>query len=126
MGKSKRSDKELTREQRLRHENQSLKREIARLSKRLARLDLDPYDSVKDAIDEHCQQDGFQSGQDLLDRMKKEWKCREPECLGYLEITLFNKINTTWYYRRCNCCNNRTQSQKYDPKEVKGIIKKTD
>ena len=125
MGKSKRGDKEFTREQKLIHENRQLKRQVSSLRKQLAKLDLDRYSNLKETIEQHYQEDKAQEGQDLLEKLKNEWKCHENGCTGYLEITLFNKINDVWYYRRCNQCVNRTKAQKYTP-EVKGIIKKTD
>ena len=119
MGKSRTDRNGLTREQRLLKENQGLKRTIQSLRKQLAKLDLDRYDQVCDIIEEHSSNN---EGQEILSKLKDEWKCRECE-MGYLEIILYSKINTLWYHRKCNCCPNRTKSQKYDPKSVQGIIK---
>jgi len=120
VGKSKYSDKEYTKEQRLVHENQQLKKKIAHLRKLLARVDLDRAD-LKEAIEDSSKQEYVKEGESIMDRLKQEWKCKQcPD--GYLEITLFNKINDTWYYRRCNSCSNRTKTQKYSS-DVKGIIK---
>jgi hypothetical protein len=126
VGKSKRSDREFSREKKLIYENRILKRQVASLRKQLARLDLDRYSNLKETIEQHYQEDREQEGKDILDRLKQEWKCHEPGCTGYLEIFLFNKINSTYYYRRCNCCANRTKAQKYDPDQVKGILKKSE
>lgn len=123
MGKSQRNGREITREQRLIHENQRLKRQLSHLRKQLARVDLDRYQNLKETIEQHYQEDRAQEGQDILEKLKQEWKCREPNCEGFLEIFLYTKVDSTYYYRKCNCCNNRTKSQKYTP-EVKGIIKK--
>ena len=120
MGKSKRADGEISREQRLVKENQGLKRENARLRKLLARVDLDRYGQVREIIEEHYSE-RKDEGQEILDKMKEEWRCRKCEA-GYLEIFLFNKINSTYYYRKCNSCPNRTKSKKHTP-DVKGIIK---
>lgn len=122
MGKAKRGSNEYTREQRLTKENKDLKLEISRLRKLLARVDLDRYEQVREIIEEHYTKDREDEGKIILDKMKQEWKCHTAGCEGYLEITLFNKINDTWYYRKCNCCPNRTKSQKYTP-DVRGIIK---
>ena len=125
MGKSRRGQKEFSREQKLIKENQSLKQELSRLRKQLARLDLDRYDIVKEVIDEHYQADRKKDAQDLLDKMKEQWKCRGDQCTGYLEIILYNKIDQTWYYRKCTDCANRTLSKRYDSGQVKGIIRKS-
>lgn len=123
MGKTRRGDKERSREQELKHENQRLRREISSLRKQLARIDLDRYSHIKDMVEEHLAQEEKMSTQEMLKSMKEEWKCRECNS-GYLEIFLYNKIGETWYFRRCNSpdCEHRTKSQPYTP-SVKGIMK---
>lgn len=123
MGKSRTDRNGLTREQRLVKENQALKREIQTIRKRLARIELSRYENVKEAIEDHERNSGLPTTQDLLESLKKEWACKMEGCDGFLEVILFNKINTTYYYRKCNVCENRTPSQKHDPNTVKGIIK---
>ena len=122
MGKSKRTDREFGREKRLSHENKKLKKEIAQLRKLLARVDLDRYSQVKDIIQEHYQEEKEQEGQDILDRLKQEWKCYKCSN-GYLEITLYTRRDGTYYYRKCYECDNRTKSQRYDAQNVKGILR---
>lgn len=124
MGKSQRSDREFTREQKLVHENKKLKRIISSLRKELCRIDVDRYSQVKEMIEETYQDERFQEGQNILELLKKEWACKEPACTGYLEIITYNKIDTTWYYRKCSECPKRTPSQKYS-QDVKGIVKET-
>ena len=123
MGKSVRTDKQYSREQRLVKENKRLKIQNSRLSKLLARIDLDRYSTIKDMIDDHQAEDILQRTQELLESLKEAWKCRECDT-GYLEIVLFTKMGNQHYFRACNCCNNRTKSQIYDPTKVKGIVKK--
>jgi hypothetical protein len=128
VGKSKRGSKEYSREQRLNHENQRLKREVGRLRKELARIDLDRYESVKEAIEQHYQDDSAQQGREILEKIKKEWACNEPNCTGFLEIFTYNKMGATWYYRICSnspSCRNRTKAQKWSP-EVKGPMRGSD
>ena len=97
---------------------------VAQLRKELARIDLDPYDSVKDAVEEHRPEE-TEDNQRLLDSMKSEWRCKMPNCTGTLEIFLYSKLGNLWYHRVCSSsgCKNRTKSQKYDSNLVKGIIK---
>ncbi len=122
MGKTRRGYKEFSREQKLIHENKRLKREIASIRKQLARLDLDRHTYIKDIIERSYQLEEQKEGADILEKLKKEWHCRE--CArGYLEIICYNKPNETWYYRKCNNCEHRTKSQKYNPGKVPGIIK---
>lgn len=127
MGKSRTDRDGLTREQKLIKENKALKREIQKLRKALARNELNRYENVKEAVEDHERNLGLPTTQDLLESLKREWACKECN-EGYLEIFLYNKLDQTWYYRTCSnapTCNNRTKAQKYDPKEVKGIIKKS-
>lgn len=128
MGKSKRSDKEFTKEQKLIHENRQLKRQVSSLRKELARVDLDRYNNLKETIEEHYQEDSehFETSQEMLEKVKNEWKCHQEGCEGFLEIFTYNKIGDTWYYRICSrapICKNRTKSQKYSP-AVRGIQRK--
>jgi len=126
LGKSRTNRHGLTKEQELVKENQGLKRENSRLRKLLARADLNRYENVKEAVEDHERNLGLPTTQDLLESLKKEWKCRE--CTeGYLEIIVYTKIGDPWYFRKCSDfgCKNRTKSQKYDSKSVRGIIKKS-
>ena len=127
MGKTKRGDKEFSREKQLVQENRILKRQISSLRKQLARVDLDRYSNLKETIEKHYREDEAQQGQDILDKIKQEWACHEAECGGFLEIFTYNKMGTIWYYRVCSNapkCKNRTLAQKHTP-EVKGPVKKT-
>lgn len=124
MGKARTNARGHTQQQELRHENQQLKREIASLRKQLARIDLDRYSTVKDIIEEHYQLDKEKEGKEILEKMKKQWECHE--CgKGHLEIFIYNRTDTTFYYRICSNapdCTNRTPSKPYTP-QVKGIIR---
>lgn len=114
-----------TREQELLHENQQLKRQISSLRKRLARIDLDRYDTIKEMIQEHYQEDKVEQGKEILESLKKSWACKSCDD-GFLEIFVYNRGGSTWYYRICSNapgCLNRTKSQPYVEKNVKGIIR---
>lgn len=122
MGKSKdRRSGDRSREQELLHENKKLKREISSLKKQLGRLDLDRYATARTIIEDHYQEKHVDQGQKILRDLRETWKCFECP-LGYLEIILFSKRNETFYVRKCDCCENRTKSQKYSP-QVQGIVK---
>jgi hypothetical protein len=125
MGRARTNSRGYTREQQLVQENRLLKRQVSSLRKQLARLDLDRYENIREAVEDHERNSGLSTTQDLLESLKQEWKCKKEACSGYLEIILFNKIDTTYYYRVCNSCSNRTKSQKYSP-DVKGILKNSE
>lgn len=119
MGKSKRADKEYTREQRLTKENKELRKENNRLRKMLARFE--NFDHVKDVLEED-QKERVKETQMVLEDLKKAWACRSCQ-EGVLEITLYQRLNSTYYFRICNSCGYRTIGKPYS-KEVKGIVKK--
>jgi hypothetical protein len=122
MGKTRRGHKEYSREQQLLHNNKKLKREIASLRKQLARVDLDRYNHIKDMIERSYQMEEELEGKEILEKLKKNWKCYE--CArGYMEIVLYNRPDSTWYYRHCTNCSHRTSSKRYVPGKVEGIVK---
>lgn len=123
MSRNSRDHKEYTRLQEALHENKKLKRENSSLRKQLARLDLDRHSYVKDIVDEHlAQEDQSQTTTQTLESLKNTWKCLDCKS-GFLEIHLYTKVGETWYWRQCNSCEKRTKSQQYDPDKVKGIVK---
>lgn len=125
MGKARTDRYGYTKEQRLKGENDKLKRQIASLRKQIARLDLDRYETIKDLIKEHYQEDRAEEGKQILESLKKTWACHDCDT-GYLEIFVYNRGGETWYYRICNnapACLNRTKAQPYSP-QVKGMIRK--
>jgi rubrerythrin len=138
LGKNTRGQKEYSREQELKHENEKLRNKIRQLEgevrqlsrqysrsrKQFAKLDLDRHAYVQEIIQEHlAKEEDEQTAQQLVKSLKDEWLCRE--CgEGHLEITLYTRRDGTFYHRACNACSNRTKVQKYDPETVKGIIKK--
>lgn len=125
MSKNSRGTKEYSRMQEALHENKKLKREIASLRKQLARIDLDRHGYVKDILEEHYgEEQSEKTTEKMLQSLKDQWKCHKcPE--GHLEIMLYDKLEETWYFRKCNKCPNRTVSQKYSPDTVQGIIKQS-
>ena len=124
MGKSRRGHKEINREQKLSNENKRLKKELAHLRKQISRLDGDRFETLRQiAVEEENQ--GFQEVQNSkpnMELLKKEWACRKSPCTGFLEIVLYPKLGKTWYYRKCNSCQNRTTGKRYE-ESVKGIVK---
>lgn len=126
MGKSKRSDKEFSKEQKLSKENKQLKKELLHLRKQISRLDSDRFETLRQIVVDQEETQRFQENMGEsnynLEVLKREWACRDCEA-GVLEIVLYSKISQTYYYRACNSCNNRTKGKRYG-EQVKGIIKK--
>jgi predicted RNase H-like nuclease (RuvC/YqgF family) len=126
VGKTKRSDKEFTKEQRLSKENRELKRELSHLRKQIARLDGDRFETLRQMVADQEESMRFQNisedANPTVESLKREWKCRECE-EGFLEIVLYSKMGQTHYYRTCSECDHRTKGKRYG-ESVKGIIKK--
>lgn len=127
MARNTRGAKEFTREQRLVKENRQLKRELSHLRKQISRMDLEGLEAAKQMLFDQEEKERLnielgEPGSNLED-LKKEWACKEPSCTGYLEITMYSKLNLTYYYRKCSECQNRTKGQRYDSSSVKGIVK---
>lgn len=125
MGKSKRTDRSFTREQRLSKENRQLKKELAHLRKQIARLDLDRFETLRQMVADHEESKRFEESaveaNSNIEALKRDWACHECDN-GFLEIVLYSKMGTTQYYRKCNNCTNRTKGKRYE-ETVKGILK---
>lgn len=126
MGKSRLDNRGNTREQRLQHENDRLKKTISQLRKQLARVDLDRSVSLREIVNNHYQQEDAmahaEKEREGLEQLMRAWQC--VKCGdGHLEIILLNKMNNLHYYRKCTCCPHRTKLQPYN-KNVRGIVKK--
>ena len=120
MGKARTDGNGYTREQRLSKENKQLRKENNRLRKMLTRFE--NFDHVKGVLEED-QSERLKETQMVLEDLKKAWACHScPE--GVLEITLYQRLTQTWYYRSCDSCGHRTPGKPYS-NEVKGIIKKS-
>jgi len=77
MGKARRGSREITREQKLISENKALKRDLGRIRKELARLDLDRYDTLKEMIEENKSESEPEFGAQFLENLKKTWLCND-------------------------------------------------
>lgn len=125
MGKFKRSDKEYTREQRLLKENRQLKQELNHLRKQIARLDNSRFETLRQMVADAEETKRFDKNMNQIntntESLKKDWACRKCKT-GFLEIVLYSKLSETWYYRRCNACENRTKGKRYG-EQVKGLLK---
>lgn len=112
-GRSQKTDKELTRVQKIAHENKKLKEEIARLRKTIVRMDSGWCPGCLKRYDE----DGKNTKLPEPDISKPEqkdrtcFKCNE----GKLSIVKYYKMSEQWYYRACNKCSHRTRGKKFTP-----------
>lgn len=92
---------------RLKHENQKLKRQISQLRKQLSRLDLTKYNNIKELVDKHELEDKREAQQEHQEQIKKLWECFECRS-DYLRMVTFERRDGVFYYRKCNSCGHRT------------------
>ena len=100
--------KEQTKLQQLIRENKELKREVSRLRKDLARIDIT-----------YNEEENIEEIESKPMVSKNKWKCFECE-LGNLKLIIYQRRDSLFYFRKCNNCYNRTKSKKYSS-EVEGI-----
>lgn len=121
MGKGRRpvGDGELRVNQRLKLENQKLKKQISSLRKQLSRIDIDRYQSLKDIIEAHDEQDIEFDSTMALDDLKRKWECHK--CArDFLRLVIVPRVDGTFYLRRCPTCMHKTKLKKYND-DVEGI-----
>ena len=115
----KESRSDFSSEQRLKKENEKLKRQISQLKKIISRIDIDQYKNLKEVIGKHESEDI--RDQEIKDQQKQQdaWKCYD--CIdGILRLRFFENRLGMKYYRQCDNCSKRTKAKNYH-KDVKGI-----
>lgn len=107
-----RSDTELKEVQRLRLENNKLKKQISKLRKELSRIDIDRYSSLKDLIEAQAAEDSSFDSAAELEELKRKWTCHK--CNNdHMRVVVVPRADGTFYLRKCGSCSNRTKLQKY-------------
>lgn len=118
-GRSKHHAKELDQLDRLKHENQKLKKQISQLRKQISKVDLAKYENLQELVEQQYAEDQIVHKQPVKKDLKKQWECRE--CgEGYLKIIILNRPDGVFYFRRCSSCTYRTRLKKYTD-DVQGI-----
>lgn len=120
MSKNKYCDRDFNLLEKLKQENKQLKQNIKALRRQLQRNSFYEYENVKNLLDNKYQEEETVNKKDLLKSLQDQWICYNCNS-GVLEIIIYSKINDTYYIRKCNNCNYRTQGKKYDENKVKGI-----
>lgn len=122
MGKrhrTSRNDTEFSEVQRLRYENDKLKKQISKLRKQLSRIDIDRYTNLKEMIEAQAAEDESFDGTMYLEELKHKWMCHECK-EDYLRIIIVPRADGLFYIRKCASCNHRTKLKKYT-EDVDGI-----
>lgn len=111
MGRRKYSDGEAELLQRLKHENQKLKREKQALRKQLDRLDVDRFNNLKELLDSHDRAD-----REEVDKNNWEcWTCRQ----GILRLAVIERRDKVIYNRVCDHCGHKTKFKDFNDKVKK-------
>lgn len=109
------ADGELDELQTLKHENQRLKREIAKLRKQISRLDLDRFQSFRDALDRldeiELEQAAKRKSREIVKEKWRCWTCNQ----GFLRLKIWDRRDGIHYSRTCDHCGKRTRIKKWTP-----------
>ena len=119
--RSKRSDGEYTEIQRIKHENQKLRRENSRLKKMLDRVSPQEFEDYKRLEEMRSEIEVETSKPDRS--LKETWRCKKCSS-GHLEVVTYDKLGEKWYYRACTNCDNRTIGKRFNEDKVKGIFRR--
>lgn len=109
------ADSEYDELQTLKQQNQKLKREISKLRKQISRLDLDRFESFKEALDRIDEIEMEQTAKRKEKQISKEkWRCWNCTT-GILRLKIWDRRDGAHYQRVCDSCDKRTAMKKYDP-----------
>lgn len=110
--------KELDQLQKLKKENEKLKRTVSQLRKELDRIE-NRYSGLDDLVQQQYEEQ-FPKKLSKTKQLQDDWmchKCKE----DYLRIIIINRPDGTFYLRKCGSCTNKTRLKKYHEK-VQGIV----
>ena len=103
---------ELKELQRLKYENQKLRKQISSLRKQLSRIDIDRYSNLKELVESQDKQDKQFDKKLELKKLKDKWICWE--CgRDHLRLIIIPRLDGTFYLRRCPTCSHKTKMKKY-------------
>lgn len=97
---------------RMKHENQKLKRENARLRRIIDRVDFNEYNNIKEVVRQQTKEDRAMDIKSKRDKLQEKWRCHE--CgKGIMKPYLIDRRDGMRYYRSCTMCSHRTQLKPY-------------
>jgi hypothetical protein len=112
-GKPQKIDKEISKVQKINHENKRLRDEISRIRKAMSRMDsgwcpgcLKKYE--KEGEDTELPHPGLA---DPVENNRPCFKCGA----GNLVLVKYYKINEAFYFRKCDKCPHRTRGKRFTP-----------
>ena len=123
--KTKRSSSDFDQIDKLKHENQKLKRQISQLRKQIARLDLSRYTNIKELVDKYEHEDQEEKKKEHKDQIKKLWECFQCRS-DHLRMVTFERKDGVFYFRKCNSCNHRTKLKRLTSDTKEGPLSSDD
>lgn len=109
--KSRNYDRETDKLDKLKFENEKLKRQIKSLRKQLAKVDIDRYQSLKELLEEQEAEDSTLDVKSRHDDLKKKWECHSCK-EDYLRLVVVPRLDGMFYFRRCPC-GHKTKLKKF-------------
>jgi predicted RNase H-like nuclease (RuvC/YqgF family) len=119
MGRKNRNcDKEFSDMQRLKAENKALKRQLSKVRKQIARMEIERVER-ENLLEEEERRVREVSKEKLTKELEEKWKCKSCE-VDVMRLKIYSRLDGIFYFRKCDTCGNRTKSKEYHD-EVEGI-----
>lgn len=106
--------KEIDQLQKIKKENEALKREIKLLRKQIDRIPPHRMEALEDLANRQRKEAEEELNARKLEQLKNKWQCWE--CgKGYLKLLIFPRRGSVVYYRQCTQegCGHRTNMKPY-------------
>ena len=116
---NKYNDREFDLLQKMKHENEKLKKQNKTLRRQLQKVDIDRYQNLKDIIQKQYEQDLEDQFKEDNNKLIRRWECHKCE-EGFLKLYTISRRDGAFYYRKCTECNNKTPIKPYTDK-IEGI-----
>lgn len=113
------SDGEQDRLQRVVQENKKLKGQISQLRKQMSRIDVDRFQNLKDLLDAQDREEQEEAAVKREQTMERDWRCWQCPS-GTLRLTVLERRDGVFYYRKCDGCPKKTRLQPYSNKVKEG------
>ena len=122
--KSHNKDRDYSEIEKYKSREKRYKKEIARLRKIVQKLqDEHEMKSILELVEVQAKEDKalYGASEKVAESVLKQWKCHSCNS-GIMLLTIINRLDGVFYYRRCHECGHKTRMKKYH-NEVKGIKK---
>lgn len=105
--------------QRLKRENDRLKKQVSSLRKQIARIDISRMENLQEILHKHDELEAEEVFLNERKEQEKRWRCYECQD-GVLRLKVLERQDGIVYFRKCDKCSNRTKLKRWN-KDVEGI-----